>query len=249
MIRRSSIHKKVPAEYFLHAGDILEKKVAPPWDFHIHSNFADGKASVKEIFDIAVQEGLEAIVFTEHTEPWRFKNTSWYLEYFNEIERFRRIYCNRLEAFIGIESSAVTFSGDLDATDEMLETAEFILGAAHRYPEIGNLKVQELKDNQAIDMEYKTLIGLSINQNIDAIAHIGATCAKYCTSFPQHLVREIIALSSRNKIAVEINPVYNKPLIPFLEICAEEDAKVTLGSNAHGFKDIGLVGRELNKLF
>lgn len=249
MIRRSSFHKKVPAEYFLNASEILEKKAAPPWDFHIHSNYADGKASIQEIFDIAVQEGLKAIVFTEHTEPWRFKNTSWYLDYFNEIERLRKIYSNTLEAFIGIESSAVTFSGDLDATNEMLETAEFILGAAHRYPEIGNRKVQELNDNQAIDMEYKTLIGLSMNKNIDAIAHIGATCAKYCTLFPQQLVREIIALSSRNKIAVEINPVYNKPLIPFLEICAEEDAKVTIGSNAHGFGDIGLVSRELNKLF
>ena len=249
MIKRSSFRKEIPAKYFLNASDILEKKVAPHWDFHIHSKYTDGKASIREIFDTAVQERLEVIAFTEHTEPWRFKNTSWYLEYFNEIERFRRIYCNRLVAFIGIESSAVTFRGDLDATDEMLETAEFILGAAHRYPEIGNLKVQELKDNQAIDMEYKTLIGLSMNQNIDAIAHIGATCAKYCTSFPQHLVRDIITRSSRNKIAVEINPVYNKPLIPFLEICAEEDAKVTLGSNAHGFGDIGLVSRELNKLF
>ena len=43
-----------------------------------------------------------------------------------------------------------------DATNEMLETAEFILGAAHRYPSLGNLKVQELKNNHAIDLEYKT---------------------------------------------------------------------------------------------
>ena len=98
-------------------------------------------------------------------------------------------------------------------------------------------------------MEYKTLIGLTMNQDIDGIAHVGATCTKYCTMFPLHLVREIIAIASSQGIAIEINPIYNKPLISFLEICVEEDAKVTLGSNAHGFGDIGLISRALKKAF
>lgn len=159
------------------------------------------------------------------------------------------MFANRIKAFIGIESSAVDFNGRLDATNEMLETAEFILGAAHRYPNLGNLKVQELKKNDAIELEYKTLLGLAMNQNIDGIAHVGATCKKYCTLFPLHLVREIISLASHQGIAIELNPIYNSPLIPFLEICAEEDALITLGSNAHGYGDIGLVSKELNKLF
>ena len=109
------------------------------------------------------------------------------------------------------------FNGSIDATNEMLETAEFILGAAHRYPGLGNLKVQELKNNDAIELEYKTLIGLTMNQDIDGIAHVGATCTKYCTMFPLHLVREIIAIASSQGIAIEINPIYNKPLISFLK--------------------------------
>ena len=125
------------------------------------------------------------------------------------------MYAKRINAFIGIESSAVDFNGGIDATNEMLETAEFILGAAHRYPSLGNLKVQELKNNHAIDLEYKTLLGLITNQNIDGLAHIGATCTKYCTMFPLHLVREIIATASSQGIAIEINPIYNKPLISF----------------------------------
>ena len=240
---------KLPHKLFINACDILEKKVAPPWECHIHSKYTDGKASISEIFDVSIRKKLEIIIFTEHTEPWRFEDTSWYQRYYQEIDKFRKIHSDSVQAFIGIESSAVTFDGGLDATDEMLNTAEFILGAVHRYPEIVNQRVQDLKSNTAIDLEYQTLVGLSMNQNVDAVAHIGATCSKYCTSFPLHLVREVIARATKHKIAVEINPVYNRPLLPFLEICAEEGARVTLGSNAHGFGDIGLVSRELNKLF
>jgi histidinol phosphatase-like PHP family hydrolase len=119
------------------------------------------------------------------------------------------------------------------------------LGAAHRYPGIEGRKVSELGNNEAIDLEFRTLMGLATNPMIHSIAHMGGTCSKYCTPFPPHLMREVIQQAVKNNIAIEINPVYHRPLKNFIELCAEENANITLGSNAHGFNDIGMIVRKI----
>jgi putative hydrolase len=238
---------RVSRSYFIHAKDLLESKKIPLWDFHIHTSYTDGKANVSQVFDKAIESGLDAIIFTEHSEIWRTSKKDWFADYCNDIEKNRTVNKGVINAFIGIEANAVSFNGDIDLTDDMLKRVEFILGAAHRYPGLENKKVHELKPNEAIDLEYKTLMGLASGKKIDAIAHIGATCTKYCTPFPKNLTREIINVAAKNNVAVEINPAYHKPLFNFINLCAEEDALITLGSNAHGFNDIGLVVRELKK--
>lgn len=243
------MRKKFDTNYFISASELLERKIVPKWDFHIHTNYTDGKANVQEVFERGIQAGLAIIIFTEHAEPWRTSAPNWFLNYAAEIEKFRTIYQDDIKAFIGIEANAISFDGKIELTQQMTEQSEFILGAAHRYPGLGGRKITDLSGLEAIDLEYTTLMGLSESDEIDAIAHIGATCTKYCMPFPSNLMREIIRSAVKKDIAVEVNPAYHNPLIAFLEQCAEEDAMVTLGSNAHGFSDIGLVVRELQRVF
>src|SRR5690606_20064108 len=135
---------------------------------------------------------LEAIAFTEHTEAWHHTNPEWFSEYTKEIKENREIFKDKIKAYIGIEAPAISFEGELEATKEMFDEAEFILGAAHRYPGIEGRKVSELENNEAIDLEFKTLMALANNPLIHSIAHIGGTCSKYCTPFPVQLMRDVI---------------------------------------------------------
>ncbi len=235
--------------FFINAAELINSKQVPSCDFHIHTNYADGKASVKEVFEKAISIGLDAIAFTEHTETWHHSDDEWFIRYYNEIEHNKNIFKGNIKAFIGIEAPAISFNGDIEASDEMITKVDFILGAAHRYPNLGNRKVKELSLAEAVDMEYKTLMGLIQSENVDVIAHIGATCSKYCGPFPKHLSREIICEAVKNHKIIEVNPVYHKPLKKFIELCAKENAKICLGSNAHGFNDIGLIVREIKKLY
>lgn len=239
------MRKKIDKSFFISAKDLLKTRAIPSWDFHIHTNYTDGKATVQQVFEKAINEELKTIIFTEHTEQWRTTRDNWFSEYCDEIEKYRLLYTYKIQAFIGVEANAISFNGNVELTDKMREKAEYILGAAHRYPGIGDRKVSDLSIQDAIDLEYRTLMGLAASKEVDAIAHIGATCTKYCTPFPKELIREIIKTAVKNNIAIEINPVYHKPLIDFIELCADENAFITLGSNAHGFNDIGLVVREL----
>ncbi|SDM89119.1 putative hydrolase [Daejeonella rubra] len=239
--------KSIDYPYLISAKELLENKVVPRCDFHIHTNYTDGKATVGQVFEKAIAFGLEAIAFTEHTEPWHNLNPEWFSEYCKEIRENREIYKDKIKAYIGIEAPAISFEGELGATKEMFDGAEFILGAAHRYPGIEGRKVSELKNNEAIDLEFKTLIGLATSPLINSIAHIGGTCSKYCTPFPTHLIREVVQLAVKNNVAIEVNPVYHMPLRNFIELCAEENANITLGSNAHGFNDIGLIVKRIGE--
>lgn len=239
---------KIDSKYFISASELLNSKNVPSYDFHIHTNYTDGKLSIQQVVEKAIEINLETIIFTEHTEPWKSKYTPWVTDYCDEIKSLKQIYESKIKIFIGFEANALNFEGKVELTSEMKKEADFILGAAHRYPELGNKKVSELSNNEAIDYEYKTLMGLAGGTEIDAIAHIGATCTKYCTPFPDSLKREIIKKAVKNNIAIEINPVYHSPLLKFLELCADENAMITLGSNAHGYGDIGLITRELKKI-
>lgn len=239
--------KSIDYPFLISANELLESKFVPRYDSHIHTKYTDGKASVEQVFEKAFEFGLEAIAFTEHTESWHNSNSEWFSQYCNEIRKFREVFKNKIKAYIGIEAPAISFDGELEATKEMFDEAEFILGAAHRYPGIEGRKVSELDNNEAIDLEFRTLIGLATNPMINSIAHIGGTCSKYCTPFPPHLMREVIRQAVKNNIAIEINPVYHKPLKNFIELCAEENANITLGSNAHGFNDIGMIVRKIKE--
>lgn len=239
---------RIDRDFFISSSELLESKAVPGYDFHIHTVYADGKATVRQVFETAVRENLEVIIFTEHTEQWHHSEPSWFDNYYNDIVTQRNLFKN-IKAFIGIEAPAITFEGELELTEDMALRAEFVIGAAHRYPMMGNRKVRELSKTEAIDLEFRTLFGLAGNTQIDAIAHIGATCTKYCTTFPKSLAREIIKRAVENNIAIEINPVYHAPLLEFIELCASENALITFGSNAHGFNDIGLTVKKVRDIF
>ncbi|PCJ89770.1 MAG: hypothetical protein COA57_01035 [Flavobacteriales bacterium] len=232
--------------YAVAAKDLLKKN--PKWDYHIHTTFTDGKATIEELVNRAIKIGLTRIIFTEHTEPWMAKDSDWFGEYVELITYYRDKHKGEIEIFIGIEAPAIDYEKGLQMTEEMERNTEFILGAAHRYPDMGNRKVKDLTTEEAVEFEFNTLMALSNNDRIDSIAHIGATCAKYCASFPMELSRKIIRNATKNGIAVEINHTYHRPLTSFLQVCIEENAYLTLGSNAHRLQDIGKVSKELSEI-
>lgn len=219
----------------------LKTMVIPAWECHIHTNYTDGTASVANCIESAIRKGIKRLVFTEHTEPWQAHEPDWFMKYVDDIKRERDKHQAQIEVIIGIEAPAITFEGELEMTPEMNQHAEFILGAAHRYPELGERRVQDLDPEEALDLEYKTLMALCKNPQVDAIAHIGATCSKYCGPFPLDLTRSVVQAATEAGKAIEINHGYHKPLGDYLNIFVEENAWVIPGSNAHDPEWIGNV--------
>ncbi len=225
---------------------IIDKKIIPLYDFHLHTKYTDGKCEVNQIFDRAIKEGIDVIIFTEHTETYKSERENWFKDYYIDIKKNQEKNKNLIKSFVGIEAFVEDFEGKVGATNEMLEKSDFILGAVHRYPKITG-SVKDLTPSEAIDLEYRSLLGLLNNKEIDSIAHIGATCTKYVVQFPKTNIIDIIVKATKKEIAIEINPIYHRPLIKFIEMCAKENALITLGSNAHGYNDIGYIIKQIKE--
>jgi len=211
----------------------------PAWEYHIHTLFSDGVATIRECAKRAHDKGLSRIVFTEHTEPWKTKMSGWFTEYVSDVRETAQHYSGVMEIYLGVEAAATDFDKGLELTEEMGQEADYILGAAHRYPGLDGQRVRNLPSNECMRLEFATLMALANNPKIDAIAHIGGTCSQYGCEFPDELAEEVVRTACRNGIAIELNSRYHKPLSNLYDICVRENALITIGSDAHTPDDIG----------
>ena len=234
---------RLSESYFIRAEELLHNP--PLHEYHIHTSYTDGLSTVKEMVEESVKLGFKKIIFTEHTESWFAKKENWFSAYADEIVFFQNKFKDIIEIKIGIETPAIDFSGNIAISNEMNARCEYILGAAHRYPGLEGKRVQDMSGDEAIELEYRTLMGLASNRNIDALAHIGGTCLKYCSAFPKSMMIDIVKEATKNNIAIEINNEYHKPLQEIIDICIREKAWVVLGSNVHKLPQIGSVYRAI----
>ncbi len=213
----------------------------PFYECHVHTSFSKGKNSIEELVGHAAALGCSIIAFTEHTEPWLFDTKDWFKAYVAQIRQCQEKFKGLIDITVGFEVPAVDFEGGLQIDSHMLENADFILGAAHRYPGLEDgVRVRDLSFDQAVDLEFKTLIALAENPIVDSIAHIGATCTKYAGKFPMKYIEQVIQHAGRCHTAIEINYVYHKSIIDHLiSLCIKANAFITLGSNAYALEDLG----------
>lgn len=238
---------KRPTFPFLQAWDLPDP--LPRWEYHAHSTFSDGHASLVQVTEVARQLGITRLIFTEHTEPELTRGKGWFRQYVEGIRALRQDLASQdapLEIGIGLEVPVVDARGSLGMTEEMVAETEFILGAVHAYPGVG-WAMDQLTPDEAIALEFTALMQLAENPLVDAIAHPGGICQVYITPFPMSLFEEVVIRATQNGIAIEINPAYQKPVAPYLDICRRHGAWVVPGSNAHHPVQLGDAWRAMER--
>ncbi len=223
----------------------------PPWEHHVHTHYSDGTASILQIIEKAQRLGLERVIFTEHTEPGLTAGPGWFDRYVAELKRLRLGY--ELDIRIGLEVPIIDFNGGLQLEPEMEQALAgdadiFLLGAVHAYPGHG-WNVGTLEPERAIDMEFNGLMSMMNHPRINAIAHPGGVCDLYATPFPLDRFEAVVAKATDNGIAIELNPAYQKPMAPYLEICRRHNAWISPGSNAHHAHEVGRAWTVLSHLW
>lgn len=237
-------HRHPPPFFTMHA---MEVAPVPAWEYHVHSHFSDGSASVADIVKRARALGLTRLAFTEHTEPGLVQGEGWFDRYWHEVDRLRCQEIGGMEIVIGLEVPIIDYDGGLLMDPDMDDRAEFVLGAVHAYPGHG-WRWDNLTPRQAIDLEFKGLMSLAENARVDAIAHPGGICHKYATPFPLSLFEEVVRKATDHGIAIELNPAYHDPMRPYLDVCRRHDALISPGSNVHHPDEMGLAWEVLRDL-
>ena len=223
----------------------------PPWEYHIHTRYSDGSATAGQMVRKAAELGLTRLIFTEHTETGLTSGPDWFVRYVEELERLRLE--TGMDIRVGLEVPITDFRGGLMLDARMREWLEngrlaLILGAVHAYPGHG-WNVGTLEPERAIELEFRGCMALAENPLVDAIAHPGGVCNNYATPFPLDRFEEIVRKATGNGIAIELNPAYQEPLRPYLEICRRHRAWISPGSNAHHLHEIGRAWTLLGQLW
>ena len=108
-------------------------------NFHTHSNYCDGKATLREMVDFAVAHGFSELGFSGHC-PLPFENTfsiTDYEGYCNEVRVLKEEYKDRIKIYLGLEIDYIP--GMLEDFTPLIEQGglEYTIGSIHLIPAEG----------------------------------------------------------------------------------------------------------------
>ena len=202
------------------------------FDFHLHTNYTDGRSSIREMVKKCREKGYEKIAITDHTRS----SSNYFSEYFREIDELKKEF--NINIYKGIEARIADFRGNLSTPKDI--TPEITVASVHRISINDKLyKISEFNPNIAFEIE--TLLSLEAvkNKKCDVIGHTGGMCITYFNDFPIENFEKIIAVCKENDVAFEINSRYHKNFIKKLAPILEKyNPYVSYGSDAHSTEEI-----------
>lgn len=105
-------------------------------DLHMHTTWSDGRDSIEEMANEAMQRGYEYIAITDHSKAVGIAHgldEKRLLKQIEEIDRINRIIRERGSDFTILKGSEVDIRADgtLDLDHSVLEKLDFVIGAIH----------------------------------------------------------------------------------------------------------------------
>ncbi|MFQ6127721.1 MAG: PHP domain-containing protein [Thermoplasmata archaeon] len=206
-------------------------------DIHIHSSFSDGLDSPNQIAEFAVSRKFDRICITDHIGP----GTDWLDDFFEEMERLKEQFAEKIEILSGVEAKVLDLSGRLDANLSQVSRADLVFAAFHRIPqregymvrgEIGRKKAEAL-ENWSVSMK-----AVLANPAAKIIAHPGNILKSNGVEIPRYLKEEIAVLAGRSGKIFEHNLKYGVPDSEFLSLLSSEGVQILPGSDAHSIAEL-----------
>lgn len=221
--------------HFVRFSELTENDVNR--DFQIHTCATDGEATIKQIIEQARSLGLKEIAFTEHVRS----SSTYFAGFAAEVDAARKNVSD-LVVYVGIEAKANDYEGALDASPEILEIAEIVLGSVHRFPTTDGrfLPAKEFSYEEAAKLEFQLATMLVKNAPIDVLSHPGGMCLRAFKKFPYDYFRELMRTTLKYGVAFEINASYHLDMDSLLALCREVDPIVSVGSDVHKISELGL---------
>jgi putative hydrolase len=211
-------------------------------DTHMHTTFSDGRDTVDSMLAAAAARGLTHVALTDHVR----RSSDWFPRYVEEV-RHAALAHPELTVYVGFEAKVLDFEGTLDATEEMIAQADFVLGSVHRYPDGkgGMRDFEDLAAEEAQQLELGAALGLIGNPRVSAIGHPGGTYSRRFGPFPEELRRQLLEAARRHGKPLEVSAKYEPAVARALALHREHGTALTLGSDAHAAVEVGRIVAEV----
>lgn len=206
-------------------------------DWHIHSCFSDGENTPEEIVEAAISDGYGTICITDHVR----RDSEWLPEFHQEIERLKKSHGSSVQLYSAMETTALDFTGALDARDEFYSLVDFTYAAVHNIPDgTGFMSPEKISANpeEALENWRRTLLGVLDNPRVQVIVHPGHIFRKRGIFIPESIYRPLAEKAARNDVAFEVNTKYHVPDAACLAILRRAGTRTVRGSDAHSIAEM-----------
>jgi DNA polymerase (family 10) len=190
---------------------------------HAHSTYSDGKHSLEEMAKAAKAFGFEYLGITDHSKSAYYAgglDEKRIVDQHLEIEKLNQ-QNSEFKIFKGIESDILS-NGDLDYSNEVLKSFDFIVASIH-----ANLQMNEARATErmikAIENPYTTIVG-----------HPTGRLLLRREGYPLNIPKMIDACAA-NGVAIEINahPLRLDLDWRWVHKALEKGVKIAINADAH----------------
>lgn len=196
-------------------------------DFHVHTNYTDGRNTVSEYCQRALQNGLRVIAFPEHIK----KNPTYnYHRLLSDIAKAKPEF-GAIRILSGCEAKVLNIYGELDAPQDVLAQCDIVIGVFHSFKH---------RDKESYLAALKAML---CNPAVDIWGHPTLFTKKHNIILEEKELNEIIDVCIENGVLIERNLKYNVPDAYFTGLAVNKGAKFIIGSDAHSVEELPTMGR------
>lgn len=215
-------------------------------DYHIHSRYSDGRATLRQLAEAAQMMGLEAIAITDHGPNaigTGVKKASTFLDVKREAQEIAKDFPG-LKIQIGAEANVIGLNGEIDVPKEVYEELDWLLVGLHPYVKPKDIKtgwkyfvgnqlhtMSEGQRQKAIDTNTQILIEAIERHPVDIVAHPGL-------GIPVDL-EKLAQVCIENNTAYEINTGHRYQHMMDIVRVGKMGVKFVVNSDAHFTDTVG----------
>ena len=197
-------------------------------DLHSHTTASDGRNSIEEMSQTAIELGYEYLAITDHSATHGFGNDVQPDELLRQVERIREIN-DGLDGFTLLAGSEVNVlpDGSLDYADDVLEQLDWVIASLHTS---FRMKEKEMTARMIHAMEHPL---------VDAIGH--PTGRKIELRDPYELnVERVVEAAVRTGTFLEINANPDRRDLneTNARMAAQAGAMLLVDSDSHGIETL-----------
>ncbi len=215
-------------------------------DYHMHSKYSDGRATVSEMVNSARLKGLRSVAITDHgphNVGTGVEKASTFLDIKKELRELSDEYSD-INIFCGCEADITGLNGEIDVPQEISKHLDVFIVGLHPFARPNHLadlwalngrnqaaRISQGARRKVTNSNTKTLVLAMENNSINIISHPGL-------GMPID-VAEVASACVRNNVYYEINCGHSFPPLEDVLEAKRQGVEFIVDSDAHFVESVG----------
>lgn len=216
-------------------------------DFHTHTTYTHGTSTIEENVKKAQELGLKAIAITEHSYQSKYHIKHGDLDKMRaDIESIKNKY--DIKILLGIEANLISRNGDIDISDEELNSLDLVVLGFHKMTKVKPLEffkfvlpnlLRKKPINKQIERNTQAYLNAIEKHRINILAHLNyAGCYVDC--------ERIAKVCKEKGIYIELNGKRINFSKSDIDKMVKTGVQFIIDSDAHDINSVGKNHRAFN---